>query len=205
MGNKSNRGMKAKLRKKANRGRYAKFSGATTRVLNIRVEEKLVHNGDLLDAKGKRAVLKDDQVQLRTVEVYVGPAHLSKQVVNTGRGPNSERMAEYYGRIQPKSWLDIIHKSLNRNEPMNELVALYKKVRADTPKENRLTIVDNPVAGRVDMFFTHHECWLVHINYQEKTFSVSRDYGNSRVALSRYKSNRVVWSQTISAAPPLVR
>src|SRR5690348_14367637 len=83
----ASRSEQQKRRKKSkgfgNGKRYARFSGATTRFA-VRIEERLEH-------------IDEDKTRVKQVEVYVGPASLSRQVVNgTKSSLNRERMQNYY-------------------------------------------------------------------------------------------------------------
>src|SRR4051812_32775992 len=103
MASKGSRATQAKLRKKYRRGRYARFSGATTKFA-IRVEQRLLREGDIGE-DGKPIHYRDpeNQVRVKDVHVFVGPVSLTRQVVNGSKSSvNSERMETYFSHVRTK-------------------------------------------------------------------------------------------------------
>jgi hypothetical protein len=174
-----NRSIQQKILKMKRRGRKAIFSGATTKYMGKVTGMPTPNN--------------------LAYEVPVGPISLSKQVINTGRGPNAERMAEYYSRL--RSFTEEIPPTKQRlmSEPFKEMYNRYKEIVDDT-KEMHIALVPDCHLGRTDLFFKSggNEFFIVDIDYKQRTFRRSRIYGRKEVAIERWKSNRVTWVEFIS-------
>lgn len=174
-----NRRDQAKLRKKYNKGRYARFSGSSARHIkgSTRTVEVLEHEGE-------------DKVKLKHVEVFVGQISLSKGVINTGRGPNAERMQEYYSRITPES------KSVTLKEDLGIKDPRYEQHWMDTPATNRLNLASTK-SGRLDMYWHGSVYFAVELDYVRKTIRRSRDYGMKERLFDAIRRNNITWEDTI--------
>lgn len=159
------------------KGRFAKFSGATTTFIKERIAG--------IDAQGNE------------VRVPVGNVSLSKQVVNTGRGPNQERIAEYYARVSKESYEQYLPDAMPLTEPMKEIAKRYAAVVKETPRKNRLTLIQSDFY-RLDIFMSGEECYFVEIDYCMETIRRSRTYGSKKYAYDRLNNNRITWSSMLS-------
>lgn len=164
--------------------RYARFSGKTASVVT-RTVERLEHEGE-------------DRVRVKEVEVYVGLKSLSNQIVNTGRGPNPERMVQYYERLA---------SLVQEPRTMGELFGLikdprYAQVWWDTPAINKINLVDDVIV-RLDLFFSG-PCWFfVELNMDKKTIRRSRDYGSKNYAMMQLSYKRITWVEQIPMSLPV--
>lgn len=167
----------AKLRKKHRRGRYARFSGSTTRFA-VRLEDRLQH-------------IDETTAKIKQVEIYVGPTSFSNQVVNGGKSSiNSERMEEYYTRVRTKDQpLTVAEVFGVKNSP-------YQKVWDETPRTNCVSFYSNEL-GRLDMYWHGSLCFFVEIDTIEKTIKRSRDYGSITLAKKAEYTNKITWVETI--------
>lgn len=154
------------------RGRFARFSGATSKVVT-----KVV---DRIEVEG------EDKVRLKTVEIYVGPKSLSKQVINTGRGPNHERMQEYYNRVSAESKLTTLMEDLGIKH------SKYEQVCRETPKTNRINLVNNEL-GRLDLYWHETRWFFVDIDHRKKLIRRSEDYPTNKIAKRRLQRNLIEW------------
>lgn len=181
-----NRRDQAKLRKKYNRGRYALFNGSSARHVKgtTRSVEKLETVPTVDDPEGL------DHVRVKIVEVYVGKISLSKGVINTGRGPNPERMQHYYDRITPESKAITLKEDLGIKDPR------YEQVWLETPAVNKLNLA-NTKSGRLDLYWQGSVYFLVDLDYKEKLIRRSRDYGKKDRALDAVRHRRITWEISI--------
>ena len=160
-----NRSLEQKILKMKRRNRYAVFSGATSRFHPQRTE-------------GGR--------------VLVGEISLSKAVMSTGRGPDPERMAQYYNAV----------RSLGDEDtelPQSKLMARYNAVVKEE-KMMRITLVHNQL-GRLDLFFySNRNVWFfVDVDFKKDTFKRSREYGSKPKALDALKNKRVCWVEHLGS------
>lgn len=189
MASKGAKAARAKLRKNARRGRYARFSGSTTKFA-VRIEEKLLHNGDTGE-DGKPIVLKEDQVRLKRVELYVGPASLSRQVVNGSKSSvNAERMVTYFQNVRKKD------DPLTIAELFGVHGSKYQHVWEETPTTNRLCIYSNEL-GRLDMYYHGRIYFFVEVDVIMQTIKRSREYGSPDRAKQAAKLGLIQWEETI--------
>lgn len=177
-----NRSLEQKKLKMKKRGRYARFSGGLTKVVHTKAVEVLDHKGE-------------DKVTVRTVEVYVGPASFSKQVMSTGRGPNAERMQEYYQRVH--SYDEALPKTLGLTEPMKEMGERYSTILREQ-RDMYINLVNNHT-GRLDLFFNTTQWFFVDVDLQKKFWRRSRIYGSKEYALKMLTNKTVTWVETISS------
>lgn len=180
------RNLQAKLLKKKRRGRYTRFHGSSLRHIkgSTKTVEVLESYTTINDPEGL------DHVKVKAVDVYVGKISLSKSVVSTGRGPNPERMQEYYARITPESKAVTLREDLGIKDPR------YEQVWLETPVLNRINLANTP-AGRLDMYWTATTFFLVDLDYKTKTIKKSRDYGKKQRALDAVRLRRVTWVEQI--------
>lgn len=193
----ANRNMQQKLLKSKRANRYARFSGATSKFLPVPAS-----------ADGDEKVL-------------VGPVSLSKQVINTGRGPDPERMAEYYNRIrnfvdktpktrsfkgfdttkpgdaQASSYRNAWLRSFgDTNEGGTNLLLRYQEIVRDTPKEMRINLVNNHT-GMLDLYFSGTQFFFVEIDYKKKMIRRSKTYGSKKFAMRMLELRSITWVETI--------
>lgn len=171
-----NRTIQQKALKLKRRNRYAKFSGATSK-FHVRID------------RGRQ-----DKHTGKHVEVLVGEVSLSNQVMSTGRGPDAERMQTYYNRL--RTFDETIPQTLGLSEPMKELMKKYDEVIKDTPREMRISLVNNAL-GMLDLYFNRNQFFFVDIDYRSRKIRRSRIYGSKTYALQQLKNKRVVWVETI--------
>lgn len=176
-----NRSIEQKKLKMRKRGRYVRFSGGLTRLAHTRDVDVLIQEGE-------------DRVKVKTVEVYVGPASFSKQVINTGRGPEAIRMQEYYQRIH--SYDQALPKTLGLTEPMKEMGERYEHILREQ-KDMYINLVNN-AHGRLDLFFNMTQWFFVDVDFRKKFWRRSRIYGSKAYALKMLTNKTVTWVETIS-------
>lgn len=105
----------------------------------------------------------------------------SKAFVNAGKGPNQERMAEYYGRV----------KSMERGEDVLKRCKL-PVVLKDIPRDQKIVYVDDTF-GKLSLFF-HAEMWVfVEEDKIKKTVRRSRIYSNKRIAVAVMDACSITW------------
>ena len=181
------------------RGRKARFEGATSKYVGMSTGKPTPNGLSYL--------------------VPVGPVSLSKTVINTGRGPNQERIAEYYNRIRDWKPLPslgtkkIIVEEVFETKTLQEdgryligqstrrvnLTEEYGKILEEC-KEMHIALVPDCHLGRTDLFFKSgsNEWFIVDIDYKTRTFRRSRIYGRKETAIDRWKNNRVTWVERIA-------
>lgn len=172
----ANRSIQAKILKNKRRGRYARFSGATSKVTE-RAVQRVVQEGE-------------DKVRTVEVNVYVGLVSLSKQVPK-GSGPNAERMNSYYERL----------KSPVESKTLADVLGLVKDARYahvwwDTPAVNRINLVD-AITGRLDLYFHGTQWFFVDLDFKKKLIKRSRDHGSRRMAMMKLQTKSIQWIETI--------
>lgn len=171
------RRIQQKVLKMKRRNRFAKLSGATSKS-----KERA---GPIPFTEDIHGNTKTGKVRM----VLVGKISLSKQVINTGRGPDAERMAEYYNRIKkpdPRSLAEVYAIKDSR----------YQQVWDEIPPFNKITLVSNEL-GRLDMIW-HGENWfLVDLDYRKKIIKRSRDYGSRNAIMERLNNRRIVWVEQL--------
>jgi hypothetical protein len=178
-----NRSLEQKKLKMKKRGRFARFSGATTKFASSYVD--VVEHVD------------DDTTTVKTIEVFVGKPSLSKAVISTGRGPDAERMQEYYQRVH--SFDQALPQTLGLTGPMKELKERFDKIVNETPKINKLCLFDHPEIGQVYIFYTSTQYFFVETQLKEKKIRRSRIYGSMKYARKMYAANQVTWVEVISS------
>lgn len=170
----------AKLRKLKRRGRFARFSGDTSKTIS-RIVERLDHK----TIEGK------DYTSIKRIEVYVGPKSLSKQVINTGRGPDPQRMQQYYDAVPTGET-----KAITLAEDLGIKDKRYATIWWDTPKVNKLNIVDD-FRGRLDLFYSQTGWFFVDLDYKQKIIKRSDVYRSKDVAMNRLTLHRISWVEQI--------
>jgi hypothetical protein len=175
--------MQQKLLKLKRRGRYARFSGPDAKFA-VRVERRVI-------------MLGDDKTEVKELLIPVGKISLSKQVVSTGRGPNPERMAEYYSRVTSESFAVPLAEK-------NYVLEQYEHVLAETPRENRLRLEFDDLAGFVDLFWAGRNYFFVEVDYVGRVIRRSRDYNGRDIAMSRYRNKRISWLSSLPLDPRLL-
>lgn len=176
-----NRSIAAKILKKKRRNRFAKFSGSTVKFAK----------GDLVREISYLEHIDDDKVRVVTKKVYVGVESFSKQVINTGRGPDRERMQSYYDHV-PTSF-----------EPrsLGEVLGLVKDSRYasvwwETPATNKINLFVDDHA-RLDLFTHGKVSFFVELDFQLRIIKRSRDYSSMSAALQRMKLRSILWVEQI--------
>ncbi len=178
----ANRVIQQKILKKKRRGRFARFSGSTTRIAT-RLESHVL----IKEEEHGRNVS-----EIKSVEVYIGPKSFSNQVINTGRGPNKERMQTYYDRITSESKQVILPEDLGIKDPR------YAKLWAETPEHHRLNIATT-ANGRMDMWLIDNDVAyviIVDLDYKNKIVKMSKRYENVRAAKRSLEVRMIIWEET---------
>jgi hypothetical protein len=178
-----NRNIQSKILKMKRRGRFARFSGSNAKHA-VRIERKVI-------------MIDDDKTQVKEFLIPVGKISLSKQVISTGRGPDAERMAEYYARVNADSF----------NVPLaekNYVLEQYEHILKDTPRANKLRLEFDEMAGFVDLFWVGSNYFFVEVDYIQRAIRRSRDYNGREVAFSRYRNKRITWSSTLPLDPKML-
>lgn len=171
------RNIQQKILKMKRRNRYARLSGATSKA-----GEKA---GPVPFTEDEHGNTKTGKARV----VLVGRISLSKQVINTGRGPDAERMAEYYNRVNkpdPRSLAEVYAVKDSR----------YQQVWNDIPPLNKITLVSNEL-GRLDMIWHGEDWFLVDLDYRKKIIRRSRNYGSRRAIMDRLANHRIVWVESL--------
>jgi len=132
----------------------------------------------------------------KNIQVLVGPVSLSKAVINTGRGPDKERMQEYYQRVH--SYDEPLPKTLGFTEPMRELMGKYKEIVRDTPREMRISLVNNHT-GMLDLYFSGVQFFFVDVDYKLKRIRRSRIYNSKKYALLMLSAKKVTWVESVNS------
>lgn len=193
-----NRTIQQKILKMKRRNRYARLSGATSKSQT---------------RAGPSPFTEDEYgntTTLRTREILVGPISLSKQVINTGRGPDNERMQEYYQRLysfdQPLpdtiGAVSIDKVTTGRRTEsglrLKDLENTYANFIKGVPKEHRINYVDDDSA-RLDLFFAGPQWFWVEVDYRKKFCRRSKVYPNKKTAeLYMFEESlKVTWVETI--------
>jgi len=182
-----NRNIQSKILKMKKRHRYARFSGETSR---------------FVERVGPVAFTEDEHGNVKTGEtkmILVGKISLSRQVINTGRGPDPERMQEYYGRVSAKSYQSNVPPTIGMTEPMKECQELISRLRGSVPETNCLRLVDNHTGMLLLFWASNGKVWFfIDVDYRTKTFRRSCEYNKKETALSRLRNHRVGWVEVYS-------
>lgn len=175
----ANRVMDQKDLKRKRRGRYARFTGATSKYLT--------RQGPIPFTEDEYGHTKTGKIK----EVLVGEVSLTKQVISTGRGPDAERMASYYARLH--TFMEDIPPTRGIHPGKREIVQRYQELLA--AQKNMFITLTNNVTGRLDLFFKPGGNEWVFIDYDAKTgiFKRSRIYNKKESAMDRLKNNRITW------------
>lgn len=171
-----NRSIESKKLKMKRRNRFAVFSGATTKYMS--------RSAEVLENIG------EDKVHVKRVEVLVGKVSFSKQVMNTGRGPSAERMAEYYNRVKPESFQTTLPEDLGIKD------IRYNQIWDDTDKDHHILLVSNSL-GRLSLYFNKDRWFFVDVDYHKKVVRRSRVYGSKAFAMGRLHNKMVTWVETL--------
>ena len=178
-----NRTIQQKMLKMKRRGRFARFSGATTRLVQTRAVQYVVFD-------------TETSSHVEEKRVPVGNVSLSKQVINTGRGPDPERMQEYYARVSKESYEEYLPEAMPLTEPMKEIAKRYAAIVKDTPRKNRLTLIQSDFY-RLDIFSNGDECYFVEMDFVSEYIRRSRTYGKRRNAMTALNNNRITWAGSL--------
>jgi hypothetical protein len=196
----ANRSIEQKKLKMKRRNRHAVFSGGQTRFAERDGPAPFKE-----DIYGKTTTLQRDK------KVLVGPVSLSKQVMNTGRGPNHEAMQDYYRRIH--SYDEALPATIGAM-PIDQLVTgrrtesglrlkdfdlaqRYSEFIKGTPKECHIRLVDNHT-GVLDLYFTLNQWFFVDVDYQKKSLRRSKIYPSKAYAISMMTAHHITWVETLS-------
>lgn len=196
-----NRSIEQKKLKVKRRNRFARLSGASSKS-----KERIGPTPFTEDVYGNTTTQE-------TKRILVGPVSLSKQVINTGRGPDAVRMQEYYQRLHsydeplPKTLgftgIDTskriikvgLHGKRTQGDP-NELIKKYQEIIRDTPKEMRICLVNDDLA-RLDLFFNYQQWFFVEIDYRKASIKRSCIYRSREMAMGVLKISKITWVETI--------
>lgn len=189
-----NRSLEQKRLKNKRRNRFAVFSGATSKYAT-RIDrgkyQGVTHVGTPPD---------DDWVPSgKHVVVPVGPISLSKGVMSTGRGPNNERMAEYYARLH--SYDEPLPKTIGFESqtfvgPMEELMNNLQRIIQETPKENHIKLHHDD-CGQLDLFFNGMEFFFVEADFLRKFVRRSVVYKSRSTAMTMLKNHVITWVEQL--------
>lgn len=196
----ANRSIEQKKLKMKRRNRHAVFSGGQTRFAERDGPAPFTE-----DAQGKTTSLSRDKI------VVVGPVSLSRQVINTGRGPNHEAMQDYYRRIHSYDEalpatigsMPIDQLAIGRRTESGlrlkdfDLAQRYSEFIKGTPKECRIRLVDNHT-GVLDLYFTLNQWFFVDVDYQKKSLRRSKIYPSKAYAISMMTAQHITWVETLS-------
>ena len=170
----ANRTIQQKLRKLKRRHRFARFSGGQTKFARERAT-------GIFGPDGKE------------IYVPIGPISLSKQVPK-GKGPNAERMQQYYNSVRPDSFKEPI--PVRTNKQMAEWLRTYHAIIEEAGKLSQINL-STTRKGSLDLLFRRasKECYFVEINYEEQFFRRSKVYSSRETALDRLKNRRIAWEE----------
>jgi|SRR5579872_1190912 len=182
----ANRTIQQKILKRKRRGRYAIFSGSSVKHIrgeNEKTIQYLEHEGE-------------DKVRVKSKTVFVGVKSFSKQVINTGRGPDKERMQSYYDRVptsfEPRTLAEVLGLV---KDPR------YAKVWWDTPATNKVRLLADELAV-LDLYF-HGAIWFfVELDFERKIIKRSRDYGSRQTAMTFLRLKRILWVEQLPMVTP---
>lgn len=175
----ANRNIEQKKLKLKRRGRYARFSGATSRYVS---------------KSGPASFTEDEYGRTKTGEtkmILVGEVSFSKQVINTGRGPDPQRMQQYYDATA-----SLGQRQLTMAEVFKIKDSRYQKVWEETPSINRVNIVANDL-GRLDLFFSGPVWFFVDCDYRKKIIKRSYDYPTKAIAMRRLQRRLIEWVEQL--------
>jgi hypothetical protein len=176
-----NRSIQAKILKKKRRNRFAKFSGSTVKFAK----------GDRVREISYLEHIDDDKVRVKTTTVYVGVESFSKQVINTGRGPDRERMQSYYDHVptsfEPRTLAEVLGLVKDKR---------YAQVWWDTPATNKINLFVDP-NNRLDLYTHGGKSFFIELDFVRKIIKRSRDYGSSSAALRRLQLKSILWVEQI--------
>lgn len=171
----------AKRRKPVKRkGRFATFTGSTVKHLRgdrTTTVQFLEHEGE-------------ERVTVKSKTVFVGVQSFTKGVVNTGRGPNAERMQEYYNRVPKESY-----KTLADYFGITKDIR-YAQLWWETPPTNRINLISDEMM-RLDLFWHGTNWFFIDLDFVKRTIRRSRDYGSRQFALSCLNNRVVEWEDEI--------
>jgi len=170
----ANRTIQQKLRKLKRRHRFARFSGGQTKFVRERATGIIRPDGE---------------------EIYVpiGPISLSKQVPK-GKGPNAERMQQYYNTVKPDSFK--VPVPVRTSKQMEQWLNAYHVLIEEAGKHVRVNL-STTKNGKLDLLYERHsvKCFFVEINYEEQFFRRSKVYSSRETALDRLKNRRIAWEE----------
>ncbi len=129
----------------------------------------------------------------------VGKISLSNAVISTGRGPDSQKMAEYYLRVH--SYDEALPKTIGLTGPMKEIVDNYDRIIGETPKEMRVRLHQDE-AGTLDMFFAGTQFFFVDVNIQKKMIRRSQIYPSRAMAMAMLTNHAVTWVEQLPRRSP---
>src|ERR1700761_3110285 len=140
--------------------RYAKFSGSTVKYAK----------GDRVKEVSYLEHIDEDKVMVKTKTVFVGIESFSKQTINTGRGPNRERMQNYYDHVptsfEPRALAEVLGLVKDSR---------YAQVWWDTPATNRINLFVDP-NNRLDLYTHGGKSFFVELDFVKRIIKRSRDY-----------------------------
>jgi len=175
----ANRTIQQKILKMKRRKRHAVFSGNTAKYA-VRIDRgrfegtTTTGDGDVVPS-GKH------------VTIPVGNISLSRAVVNTGRGPDKERMQTYYDRLA----------SFNKEIPPTLSERLDQEAFRSHDKERSINYLKDEFA-RLDLFFLGPRWYWVEVNYKKKFWRKSETYRTKAMADVVLENNMIRWVETIS-------
>lgn len=191
-----NRSIQSKILKIRRRNRFAILSGAASKA-NYRVDHGKY--ADVATVKDKNGDF--DQVPTgKHVKVLVGPISLSKAVINTGRGPDAERMQSYYNRIAGIG--QELPKTKGLTEPQKEMKAF-----SETEKFQvfilgaHLSMHINYYKddwSRLDLFINGRRYFWVQSDFKKRVYKRSEVYPHKAMAETVMSADIIKWVEIIS-------
>lgn len=175
----ANRSIEQKKLKLKKRGRYARFSGSTSKFV-----ERIGPTPFVEDAQGATKTMP-------TKMVLVGEISLSKAVINTGRGPDPQRMQQYYNAVATLG-----ERQLTMAEVFKVKNSRYQQVWNKTPSINKINLVANDL-GRLDLFFSGPRWFFVDCDYRKRIIKRSDDYPSRKIAMRRLERRLIEWVEQI--------
>lgn len=190
--------IQSKMMKMKRRNRHAVFSGETSKYA-VRVDTGKYKDVRIIN----EGLPNEDRIPTgKHVVIPVGPVSLSKAVINTGRGPDKERMQEYYSRVPDYS--KELPITLGLTVPMQELKDNYERIVRGNTNIHRVVLVDDPL-GKLDLLFIDRQFMFVETDIQRRRMRKSIIYSNRRIAMAVLEAKAITWVEVLPTVVHQVR
>lgn len=187
-----NRSIQSKIMKMKRRNRHAVFSGETTKYA-VRVDRGRYQDVRITNP----GTAEEDQIPTgKHVVIPVGKVSLSKAVINTGRGPDKERMQSYYDRVPDYS--KELPVTIGLTGPMQELVDNYDRIVRGNTNIRRISLVDDAFA-RLDLLFVDRTYMFIEQDVLKKRMRRSITYSNRGIAMAILEADSITWVEYLPA------